>query len=549
MNHTKKHKLSKRISLLFLCLLLGTFPAGAILAEPVAQENIQDDTFVSETQNDTENTDNTDIASDGQEASSSENPVRENLDFETDAAMRTAEPIQSNEIPGWPPGPVVGAQGAILIEAETGTILYAKNIHEKLYPASTTKILTSLVAYENCDDLSEMVEFSQNAVFSIEKGSSNMGMDSGQSITMEQCLHGILIMSANEVCNAVAEHVSGSIEAFVDKMNEKAKELGCLNSNFVTTNGLQDPNHYTTAYDLAQIGRAFFANETLAKISGIRYEVIEPTATQPDTIELYTHNELTKGTYACEGYIGGKTGYTSMAHQTLVTCAERGGMKLICVVMKEDSPMQFTDTVALFDYGFNNFQKCRISDYETKYTVSHTDFFESGNQVFGDNETIMSIDPNGYVILPSTITFDDADSEISFSDTDINSDTVAEISYSYQGIPIGSASVRLAENSHDVYDFDSPALQNAPPEEEENIIFVNVIKIILIVVCILVLFVFLIILRSVLKDYHFTARRRKRNKIKFRVEKDNTRRFRKQRIRRSRKKERKNGKNRKGLHF
>lgn len=537
MNQTKKHKLSERILLLFLCLVLGTVPATDIFAEPAAsQENPIGDTSVSDIQNDTENTD---ITTEKQDTSS-ENPVRENLDFETDAAMRAAEPIQSNDIPGWPPGPVVGAQGAILIEAETGTVLYAKNIHEKLYPASTTKILTSLVAFENCSDLSEMVEFSQNAVFSIEKGSSNMGMDPGQSITMEQCLHGILIMSANEVCNAVAEHVSGSMEAFVDKMNERAKELGCLNSHFVTTNGLQDPDHYTTAYDLAQIGRAFFANETLAKISGIRYEVMEPTATQPDTIELYTHNELTKGTYACEGYIGGKTGYTSMAHQTLVTCAQRGGMKLICVVMKEDSPMQFTDTVALFDYGFNNFQKCRVSDYETKYTVSHTDFFESGSQVFGDNETIMSIDPDGYVILPSTISFADVDSEISFSDTDASSDTVAEIRYSYQGVSIGSARVKLAENNNDVYDFDSPTLQTAPVEEEENIIFVNIIKIILIVVSVLVLFILLIILRSILKDYHFTIRRRRRNKIKFRAEKSRTIKIRKQRIRRSRRKEKKN---------
>ncbi len=506
MNHRNKNKFVKQIFIIFLCLFLCSAPVTG-------------------------------------------SPVRENLDFETDAAMRLNEPIQSNEIQGWPTGPVVGAQGAILIEAETGTILYAKNIHEKLYPASTTKILTSLVAYENCDDLNEMVEFSHNAVFSIEKGSSNMGMDPGQSITMEQCLHGILIMSANEVCNAVAEHVSGSIDAFVKKMNEKAKELGCLNSNFVTTNGLQDPDHYTTAYDLAQIGRAFFANEMLARISGIRYEVMEPTATQPDTIELYTHNELTKGTYDCEGYIGGKTGYTSMAHQTLVTCAQRDGMKLICVVMKEDSPMQFTDTVALFDYGFQNFKKCRVSDYESNYTVSRSDFFESGSQFFGNQEAIMSIDPNGYIILPSTISFEDADSEISFSDTDSSSDTVAEITYSYQGISIGSARVKLPENNHDIYDFDSPALQAETPVQEENVIFVNIIKIILIVVGVLILFVFLIILRSVLKEYHFTIRKRKRNKIKFRAKRDDTKRFRKDRIKRSRKKERRNRKGKRDLHF
>lgn len=476
-----------------------------------------------------------------QQTDPEETPVRANLDFETDAAQRLAAPIQSNEIENWPAGPIVGAEGAILIEAETGTILYAKNIHEKLYPASTTKILTALVAQENAD-LDEMVDFSYHAVFSIERGSSNMGMDPGQSITMEQCLHGILIMSANEVCNAVAEHVSGSIEAFVDKMNEKAQELGCLNSHFVTTNGLQDVNHYTTAYDLAQIGRAFFANETLTNISGIRYEIMEPTASQPDTIELYTHNELTKGTYECEGYIGGKTGYTSLAHQTLVTCAERSGMKLICVVMKEDSPMQFTDTVALFDYGFNNFTKCKISDYETNYTVSHTDFFEAGNQVFGNNETIMSIDPNGYMILPSTISFSEADSAISFSDTEDRTtpDTVATITYSYQGVPLGSASIKLAENNHDVYDFDSPVSESASAQEE-NIIFVNIISIIAVVLAVLLVFVCLIILRGVTKDYQFTIRRKKREKIKFRVRKEKNLRSRTKRIRPIFKSDRKKG--------
>ena len=191
------------------------------------------------------------------------------VDYDTDAAMRLEEPIDSNAIDGWPTGPVVGAEGAILLEANTGTILYAKNIHEHLYPASTTKILTTLVAIEN-SDLNDMVEFSNEAVFSIEQKSSNMGMDVGQSITMEQCLYGILVYSANEVCNAVGEHIAGSISGFVDMMNAKAAELGCTDSHFVTTNGLHDENHYTSPYDLATIARAFFSNETLTRIAGTR---------------------------------------------------------------------------------------------------------------------------------------------------------------------------------------------------------------------------------------------------------------------------------------
>ncbi len=443
-------------------------------------------------------------------------PVAENLEFEEDAANRLAQPVSSNEIENWPVGPTVGAQGAILIEANTGTILYAKNIHEKLYPASTTKILTTLVAFENAG-LDEMVTFSSNAVFGIESGSSNMGMDVGESITMEQCLHGILIMSANEVCNAVAEHIAGSIPAFVDMMNQKATELGCLNSHFVTTNGLQDENHYTTAYDLAQIARAFFANETLTKISGTSYEVLPPSANQPDEIPMYTHNEITRGKYPYEGYIGGKTGYTSNAHQTLVTCAQRNGMKLICVVMKEDSPMQFTDTLALFDYGFQNFKKCNVSEFETGYTVDHTDFFQSDSEIFGSNETFFTIDKDSYIILPTNMDFSVADSEITFHPSTQDDPCVATVQYSYQNVPIGTASILLSQNTKDSYDFESEAVPSENSfETEDNIVFINIHTIILIVVSVIGILFLLFFLLAVLKNVHFSRKKRPKRVFKFR---------------------------------
>lgn len=530
----KKWKYIKRQFICFsLCFLMVVLSSSNLYAKP--DTDIEDESIEMDA--------NSDLIDDSSinEIQTNQNPVADNLEFEADAQKRLAEPIASNDIPNWPSGPVVGAEGAILIEAETGTILYAKNIHEKLYPASTTKILTTLVAIEN-SSLNDMVTFSQNAVFSIEKASSNMGMDPGQSITMEQCLHGILIMSANEVCNAVAEHVGGTIENFVAMMNDKATELGCLNSHFVTTNGLQDINHYTTPYDLAQIARSFFANETLAKISGIKYEVMEPTSTQPDRIELYTHNELTKGNYNCEGYIGGKTGYTSIAHQTLVTCAKRGDMKLICVVMKEDSPKQFTDTVALFDYGFNNFKKYKVADYETNYTVNHTDFFKSSNHIFGDNETIMSIDPKSYVILPATIDFTNAQSNISFTNDQTDSNVVATIDYTYENQPIGSATIYLADTSKDVYDFDSPTINNDTTLENENVVFVNILKILAVVLGILFLLLIIVILRSVAKNYSFTIKRRKREPIKFKAYRRKEKINRNKRIKRSRK-------NNRGPHF
>ena len=272
-------------------------------------------------------------------------------DFQAEEEARRALPIESNSCEEWPDGPAVGAQGAILMEAETGTILYAKNIHEELYPASVTKILTCLIGAERCQ-MDEDVVMSHEAVFSIPRDSSNIGLDEGEIITVEQCLYGILVASANEAANALAEHVSGSMEEFVKLMNERAKELGCQNSHFVTTNGLHDEQHYTSPYDLALIAKEFFKNELLCKMSSTPTYHIPQSPTQPDD-DLYanTHNQLLfpGGKYNYEYVVGSKTGFTQDSRQTLVSCAEKDGMRLICVVMREETPHQFEDTISLFE--------------------------------------------------------------------------------------------------------------------------------------------------------------------------------------------------------
>ena len=163
-------------------------------------------------------------------------------DYAAEAALRKELPIQSNETSGWPDGPEIGAEAAIVMDAGTGTILYAKNIHEELYPASTTKIMTCLLAVENAS-LGDTIKFSNDAVFSVPHDGSSIGMDVGEAITLEQALYGVMVGSANEVANAVGEHVSGSIDDFIKLMNTRAKELGCTNTHFNNTNGLQDENH------------------------------------------------------------------------------------------------------------------------------------------------------------------------------------------------------------------------------------------------------------------------------------------------------------------
>ncbi len=453
--------------------------------------------------------------------------------------------IEPSQIENWPMAPEITSGGAVLIEANTGTVLYSKNMNQRFYPASTTKILSTLVAMEHAK-LDEKVDFSTEAVFSIERGSSNMGMDVGQQITMEQCLYGILVYSANEVTNAVAEHVGGDIETFVGMMNEKAAELGCVNSHFVTTNGLHDDMHYTTPYDLAQIGRAFFANETLAKMSGTRYYKIEPTDKQPDLIELYTHNKLTNNTYPYEGYVGGKTGYTSLANQTLVSCAKRNGMTLICVVMSVDSPGQYTDTIALFDYGFNNFSLANVAENETNYTLMNSDFFKKEGDIFGESETIMSIEPTDSIILPATIDFDMVTSQLKYVDDPGSPDSVAVIDYSYEGMPLGSANIILAQDQP-AYDFESPNVVADPDvdADKNSIIFVNVAKIVLIVLGVFVAILLVIFLGKYLKEFNFSIFRRRKYMFKDHTKKLSYRIAEKIRLRSERRKRRRGYRRRK----
>lgn len=437
-------------------------------------------------------------------------------ELEEEAAARKALPIQSNEIDNWPAGPQVSAQAAILMDANTGVILYSKNIHERLYPASTTKIMTALLAMEN-GNLDDMVTFSHDAVFSVPVGGSNMGMDEGESITLEECLYGILVASANEAANAAGEYVSGSIDAFVARMNERAEEIGCKDTHFTNTNGLHDSQHYTSAYDLALISSYFFRNEMLCKISNTARYHFEPTPTQPDDFYKKNKHQLINGEIPYDGILGGKTGYTDDSRQTLVTCAEQNGMRLICVVFKEESPDQFTDTVELFDYGFQNFHVLNISENEEKYNIESTGFLQIGNDIFGSSKPILSIDTDSYVIIPNTVSFQELDSEIDYSISDKN--RIAGIEYTYHGMYVGSAYLNLATDNAATYEFDTNmtstdvSVEKAPEtttrdtERAQETIFINV-KTILIAILILAAVLIAIFMIHALIANGRTAKRR-----------------------------------------
>jgi len=382
--------------------------------------------------------------------------------------------LQEQTLVSWPQGPEVTAGAAILIEASTGTILYSKNIHEQNFPASTTKVLTALIAMEECS-MDEMVEYSSEAVNSINwREDSNIGIKVGESITMEQTLYGLMVGSGNECGNAIGEHISGSIEAFVDKMNRRAAELGCQNTHFVTTNGIHDDNHYTSAYDLAQIAREYFTHDLLCKMSSTLDYVIPQSDTLSQKLIPFTKNKLLPGrTYAYDGLVGSKTGYTSIAKQNLVSCAERNGMRLICVVMKDESPDQFTDTVDLFNFGFSNFQMVNVAENDTRYTVRSSGFLDSAQDIFGDSTPLLYMDPQSSIVLPNGALLEHTESFLDYEA--LEKGQAAKVHYSYNGEPVGDAAILLSQ-SNTSFDFDkdvtaetqTAALGVAAPNEGEQ---------------------------------------------------------------------------------
>lgn len=379
-----------------------------------------------------------------------------------EAEERKNEPVITNEIDGWPKGPLIGAKAAILMDANSGGILYSKNIDEELFPASTTKIMTCLVAIENCK-LDELITVNQSAINANDPDGSNMGLKAGDKLTLEEMLYGILINSANEACNAVAEHIAGSQEAYVEMMNEKAKELGCTHTHFVTTNGLQDAMHYVSARDLALIAREFFKYDILCKISSTGRYTISANEYHND-FYLLSHNKLTAGReYAYENLLGSKTGFTSYSRQTLVSCAEKNGVKLICVILREETPYQFVDTISLFDYGFNNFTKYNIASNETTYNIKQADYFDTGIDLFGYTKNLLFIDNNANILLPNAADFNNLTSKIVYNKSE-NSEAFATIEYSYNGAYVGDADV-IIDNSQNIFS------NSKIPIENNNIIF------------------------------------------------------------------------------
>lgn len=246
----------------------------------------------------------------------------------------------------------------LLMDASSGNLLYAKNIFEKKYPASTTKLMTAILALENCK-LDDVATVSRNAIFSIPVGYSHASLKEGEELTIEQLLNVLLIPSANDAAIVLAEHIAGSVEKFADMMNAKAKELGCLNTHFVNPNGVHDDNHYSTAYDMALIGRYAMKFDDITRISMVTQYTLPKTNKydKEDRVFNTTNGLVTKNDeYYYPEAIGLKTGYTDKSGYCIVTTAKKGDVELLEVVMGSDTiDDRYSDCIKLFDYGFENY--------------------------------------------------------------------------------------------------------------------------------------------------------------------------------------------------
>lgn len=255
----------------------------------------------------------------------------------------------------------------LLMESKTGKVIYEKNGYEKAYPASTTKIMTAILALENCN-LTDIATASYEALYTVPVGYSNANIQLGEELTINQLLHVLLIHSANEAANILAEHIAGSIDSFATMMNSKATELGCLNTHFVNANGIQNENHYSTAYDLALIGRYAMQNETFREIVSTTIYTLPATNKYPTNDRVFANtNELIKknnsdkvGNYYYQYATGAKTGYTDTAKNCIVATAKKDDVEYIVVILGAENTenglsARYLDCKVLFEYAFENY--------------------------------------------------------------------------------------------------------------------------------------------------------------------------------------------------
>ena len=352
----------------------------------------------------------------------------------------TVSSITAFARPDWPTDTGVQSEAGIVMDMDSGAVLFAQNIHEQKIPASITKLLTALVVIENCDNLDAKITFSHDAVYNVESGSGNkLALEEGDVLSVRECLYVMLLQSSNQAANALAEYIGGSRSGFVDMMNQKVADLGCQESHFANPSGLNDDTQRTTAYDMAIIARACFQNPTVLEIASARTSTIPATANNPNgrTFSIEHKMLLSDDSNYYPDAIAGKTGWTSQAGQTLVTYARREGRGQIAVTLKSTQKTHYSDTKTILDFCFAKFKNVNIADNEIEYVTGDTPVTIAG-ETYDPSE--LSIDSGAVITIPNDAQFTDADKAL---ETDLPEDhpqeAVARLVYTYNERRVGDA--------------------------------------------------------------------------------------------------------------
>ena len=281
-------------------------------------------------------------------------------------------------VPAFADEPDISAKSSILVCADTGDVLYEKNADEKMNIASITKIMTAILVIENCEDLNTKIKIPSECC-NIE--GSSMYLEAGKKYTVKELLLGMMLASGNDAASALAQYVAGDTESFAGLMNEKASELGMTDSSFKNPHGLDEDGHYSTSRDMAVLMSYCMKNPKFC-------EIVSCKSADIGKLTFVNHNKLL---WNYNGCIGGKTGFTETAGRTLVSCAERNGMKLVCVTL--GAPDDWDDHAKLFDFGFENY----------KVTSFSHDDFSIDIPIISGKKSVTPIAPENDIVILNNI--------------------------------------------------------------------------------------------------------------------------------------------------
>lgn len=432
--------------------------------------------------------------------------------YATATSEATTEHPETTEYPDDPSKqPDIVSNAAIVIDAATGQVLYEKNSHDKKYPASITKIMTTIIALDNNVDFNDTITMSDNAIWGIERDSTNIGLDVGEKITVEDCIYATMVKSANECAVAIAEYVAGDLDSFSKLMNDKAAEIGCENTHFITPNGLHDDNHYTSAYDMALITKYALQNDTFRQIAGTLSYTIPPTNLSEEATEIWNGNKMISSSspYYYEYCEGGKTGYTTNANNTLVTFSKKDGLELICVILDCDgAKYAYTDSKALYNYCYNNYTYFYpLSDFSFESTEEDAvntntilnNYYSSLNHEMID----LTIDKNFSLLINKSMDTTQIQREIKLYDQ-ADDNVLGEINFTYNGEQIGTTPITST----------TPLLSSQMTQEEEKAATSIWKKIGKVLITILIVIAALLVVLTIYMLFAACVRKIKRNRRK-----------------------------------